>query len=104
MSAITTIAKWEVKPGELKTVLSLLSQLAIKSKEEESNLFYNVLQSNADPNLIVLLEGYADETALTSHRNSEHFQQFVVQEIVPRLVNREVILAREITLDDFYPN
>ncbi|GGN13863.1 hypothetical protein GCM10010967_57540 [Dyadobacter beijingensis] len=97
---ITTFAKWEVKAGKLGEVLALLAKLAPPSRNEPGSLSYTVYQSNADPNVIVLLEVYTDETALADHRSSAHFQQIVIQQIVPLLENREVVLTTELALDD----
>ena len=97
---ITTFAKWQVKEGKLATVLALLAKLAPPSRNEAGNLLYNAYQSNADPNTIVLLEAYTDEAALAAHRSSAHFQQIVIQEIIPLLENREVVLATKLALDE----
>lgn len=91
--AIHAFAKWQVKEGQLTTVLTLLKDVVKKSTEEEGNLFYKVHQSNAEANTLILFEGYTNETALAAHRNSEHFQTVVLGEIIPLLENREVILA-----------
>lgn len=95
---IHLFAKWQVKAGHLDTVLSLLTEVAQKSREEEGNLFYRVHQSNSDTNTLMLFEGYKDETALAAHRNSEHFQALVIGKIVSMLENREVVLATELHL------
>lgn len=95
---IHVFAKWQVKHGQLETVLDLLVEVVKKSTQEEGNLFYNVHQSNTDPHVIVLFEGYSDEAALEAHRNAEHFQTLVVEKIVPLLENREVILTTPLAL------
>ncbi len=93
---IHVFAKWQVKDGHIDTVLALLTQAVRESRKEEGNLFYQVHQSNTDANTLILFEGYADEAAVTAHRNSEHFQTVVVGQIVPLLENREVILTTPI--------
>jgi autoinducer 2-degrading protein len=94
---IHVFAKWQVKEGKVNTVLKLLATVTQESTREEGNLFYKVHQSNTEPNTLVLFEGYKDEQALATHRNSAHFQTTVVGQIVPLLENREVILATELT-------
>ena len=91
--AIHVFAKWQIKQGELITVLNLLPEVVEKSKSEEGNLFYEILQDNSDVNTLILFEGYKDEDALAEHRNSEHFQTIVIGKIVPLLKNREVNLT-----------
>lgn len=89
-SPIHVIAKWKVKAGELNTVLELLPEVVKATLAEEGNLFYNIQQDQADPDLLLLTEGYKDTTAAAEHRNSAHFQSIVVGKIVPLLETREV--------------
>lgn len=96
---VHVFAKWHVKEGQLQTVLTLLKEVSEKSTKEEGNLVYKVHQSNADANTILLFEGYKDEAAVTTHRESEHFQKIVVEKIVPMLDNREVILATQVVFE-----
>ncbi|OOQ60529.1 putative quinol monooxygenase [Mucilaginibacter pedocola] len=93
---IHVFAKWRVQDGKLDTVLALLNQAAIQSRQEEGNLFYRLHQSTTDANTIVLFEGYANEEALAAHRSSEHFQTVVVGQIVPLLAEREVTVTTEL--------
>jgi autoinducer 2-degrading protein len=93
---IIVFAKWQVKAGNLTTVLNLLPEVIAKSTAEEGSLFYKIHQSNTDENTLMLYEGYKNETALAAHRNSVHFQTFVINVIVPMLENREVVLATEL--------
>src|SRR5690242_5321119 len=95
---VYTFAKWQVKEGQLHTVLNILKEVAQKSSEEKGNLFYKVHQSHADANTLLLFEGYASNVAVEEHRNSSYFQQLVIGQIVPNLVNREVMLASEVAL------
>jgi autoinducer 2-degrading protein len=97
-STIHSFAKWQVKPAQLTEVIELLKKVVGESVKEEGNLFYQVNQSNTDPNLIIY-EGYKDEAALQKHRESPYFQNIVVGQIVPMLENREVILARQLLFD-----
>jgi len=98
--AIHTFAKWQVKSGQLDKVLTTLATVARLSVQEEGDLIYEVYQSNDDENTILLLEGYTDEAALDSHRNSAHFKGYVIGEIIPLLENREVILTKALTLNN----
>lgn len=97
-SPVYTFAKWQVKEGQLETVLNLLADVAKKSIEEEGNLFYKIHQSNADANTLILFEGYKDQSAVDQHRNASYFQQVVIGQIIPNLENREVILASQLEL------
>lgn len=85
-------AKWQVKEGKLDVVLQLMKEVREKSTQEEGNLFYKLHQSKEDQNTIVLYEGYVDADAVEMHRNSEHFKSIVLEQVIPLLENREVIL------------
>ncbi|GAB3930940.1 putative quinol monooxygenase [Mucilaginibacter myungsuensis] len=97
MQPINIFAKWQVKEGELDTVLNLISQVAEQSRAEDGNLLYIINQSTTDPNTLLLAEAYQDEAALDAHRASAHFQKIVVGQIVPLLDTREVVITREIS-------
>ncbi|HEY8897407.1 MAG TPA: putative quinol monooxygenase [Niastella sp.] len=91
---VYAFAKWQVKDGELATVLSLLEQVAQESRKEKGNLLYKVHQSISDVNAIHLYEGYVDAVAAEEHRNSDHFQNIVIKTIIPLLSNREVVMTK----------
>jgi autoinducer 2-degrading protein len=95
---IHVFAKWQVKQGQLDTVLTLLPEVVKKSTSEEGNLFYKVSQASSNVNILILFEGYKDEPALDQHRNSEHFQTIVIGKIIPLLESREVILTTPLFL------
>jgi quinol monooxygenase YgiN len=90
---VHVFATWKVKEGQLENVLELLKMVHAESIKEEGNLFYKIHQSNSDANTIVLFEGYTNEAAVAEHRNSAHFQDFVLGKIVPLLDTREILLA-----------
>jgi len=90
---IITFAKWQVKQGNLETVVSFLKEAVAKSSAEEGNLKYEVYQGNDNENILMLFEEYKNQEALEFHRNSAHFQDVVVGKIVTLLENREVIIS-----------
>lgn len=89
-------AKWQVKEGELDTVVQIMQEAAQKSSRETGNLFYKIHQGQTDRNTLILFEGYEDETALEFHRNSEHYQNLVVKQVIPLLENREFLIIDQI--------
>jgi quinol monooxygenase YgiN len=93
---VHTFATWKVKEGEIENVLNLLKTLQTESVKESGNLFYTIHQSNSDANTLVLFEGYTSESAVAEHRESSHFQEFVLGKIVPLLENREIVLTTPI--------
>jgi quinol monooxygenase YgiN len=93
---IHVFARWKVKEGNMQTVLKLLKEVRSKTIQEKGNLFYKIHQSQADANTLVLFEGYAEAAAQKEHMNADHFKKLVVEQIVPLLEEREVILTTPI--------
>src|SRR5262249_13124797 len=89
---IHVFAKWKVRPGQLENVLLILKELKATSIQEKRNLFYHVHLDNLDPNTLILLEGYYDDSALTLHRNAGYYNQAVAEKMRTLLTDREVIL------------
>lgn len=96
MKPVYTFAKWRVIDGQLVTVLGLLADLTAKSAAEEGNLVYQIHQVISDHNTLILFEGYRDDSALSEHRNSEHFQTLVIEKIIPLLEDREVVVTNQL--------
>lgn len=94
--SVYVIAKWQVKEGQVDTVLELLKTVVSESTKEAGNLFYKIHQGKQDVNTLVLYEGYVDDAAVDAHRQSAHFQEVVVGKIVPLLENREVVVTSQL--------
>ncbi|OUJ72760.1 putative quinol monooxygenase [Hymenobacter crusticola] len=85
------MVKWQVQPGQEEAVRQALTQLVAHSRTEPGCLYYQPHVSTAQPDLIYLYEVYASPAAATAHRETEYFQQIVLQTIVPLLLSREVV-------------
>ena len=85
-----------MKNREAFTVLKLLKTVQEASIKESGNLFYTIQQSNADANTLILFEGYINEAAVEAHRNTAHFQEVLLDKIVPLLANRTIVLTTPI--------
>lgn len=90
------IVKWVMKPEDTAAVLAALPELAEKSRAEKGNVSYSVFQAVEDPNVLMLYECYASQEALEAHRQSEHYERIVVNQIRPRLAVREVMEVTQI--------
>lgn len=93
---IHVFATWKVKKGHIETVLNLLKTVQTESLREADNLFYTIHQSASDNHTLILFEGYKNEDAINTHRNSIHFQELVLGKIVPLLETRAIMLAAPI--------
>lgn len=84
------LARYKVPAANLDKVKALLLQLQSLSLQEEGCLVYQPHQPVDDAGTIVLYEVYKNEAAVQAHRNSDHFQQLALGQIVPLLESREV--------------
>ncbi len=91
---IVVVARWQVAEGRVADVLGLVEVLREKSLTEPGCLGYEAFRSTDDPSVILLIERYRDSTAIGEHRNSPHYQQLVVERIIPMLSARQVELLR----------
>lgn len=90
------IVKWKIKESETPRILMLLPQMVEKTRNEQGNIFYNVYQSANDANELILHERYADNDALEAHKTSGHYQEIVVEQIIPHLETREVTIINKL--------
>jgi quinol monooxygenase YgiN len=87
---LQVIAHYHVKPGHGESVAALLGELAVATRGEPKNLYYDYFRSPANPDHFVILEQYSDANGLAEHRETAHFQRLGLQSIVPLLERREV--------------
>lgn len=84
------MVKWQIQPGQEAVVRQALTQLVAHSRSEPGCLYYQPHVSTAQPDLVYIYEVYASQAAALAHRETVHFQQLVLQTIVPLLLSREV--------------
>lgn len=84
------MVKWQIQPGQEAVVRQALTQLVAYSRSEPGCLYYQPHVSTAQPDLVYIYEVYASQAAALAHRETIHFQQLVLQTIVPLLLSREV--------------
>ena len=90
MHEVQLIARHTMKPGTEHDVLPLVEQLIDAARTEPGNLAFDAYRSLRDPNTYVLLERYASRDALAAHRATAHFQQIVIEQLVPQLASRTI--------------
>ncbi|MEM6311705.1 MAG: putative quinol monooxygenase [Pseudomonadota bacterium] len=63
-----------IKPGQMDAFLPLMQENATASKTTEPGCHqFDVVQSDADDNLILLYETYTDRAAFEAHMQTVHF-------------------------------
>jgi quinol monooxygenase YgiN len=91
---LTVVARWQVRPEAVASVLALVAELRQRSLEEPGCRGYDVLQSPGAPDQVVLIESYVDWPAIEEHRRSKHYQELVVGRILPLLTTRRLDLLQ----------
>jgi (4S)-4-hydroxy-5-phosphonooxypentane-2,3-dione isomerase len=84
------LAEYEVSDENLPKVLELIAQMQIETNKEKGCIYYRAHQKNEEPNKIVLYEIYKDEASVNAHRESNHFKEIALKQIVPLLSSRVV--------------
>jgi quinol monooxygenase YgiN/predicted GNAT family acetyltransferase len=90
MAELQLIARYTVTFGNELEVASLLAQFGEATRAEPGNLSSAVYRKLDDERDLVLLERYASLDALNAHRASAHYQDLLLDQIVPRLDSRVV--------------
>lgn len=90
------IVKWKIKESETPRILTLLEELVEKTRNEAGNISYNIYQSTDNENELILHERYVDKDALEAHKNAEHYQHTVIEQIVPYLEIREINILKKL--------
>jgi quinol monooxygenase YgiN len=90
VSQLQVIARYDVPAENHDRVLDLLRQLAEASRAEPGNLAFDIFEDIDDPTRIVLLERYVSRDAFAAHRETAHFGDLVLGQIVPLLASRTV--------------
>jgi len=67
---LAVIAKIKVKDGKADELVQLLKDILPSVKQEEGTLYYTVNRDRADPNMVVVVEKYKDDTAFGVHSAS----------------------------------
>jgi autoinducer 2-degrading protein len=84
-------AEWRAQAGQEKRVAQLLLKIAAAVEQlEPGNLQYTAHQDPVEPGHFFLYEQYINKAAFETHRQSAHYQEIVINQIVPLLAERKV--------------
>jgi len=93
---IIVVARWQLSEEAMEGVLPLVADLRKQTLAEPGCQGYEVFRSEEIPGQLLLLERYRDDAAIKEHRASKHYQELVVQRIMPLISDRRVELLRAI--------
>jgi quinol monooxygenase YgiN len=74
---VKIVAVLTALPGQVQALKALLDGMLAPSRAEAGNLRYDLWQDQADPARFVLDELYVDQAAVTAHRATPHFQDYL---------------------------
>jgi quinol monooxygenase YgiN len=74
---VKIIAVLTARPGKAEALKALLETMLAPSRAEPGNLRYDLWQDQAEPTRFVLDELYTGSAAITAHRASPHFQNYL---------------------------
>ena|ERR1035438_4945653 len=69
---------WFANPGHENEVAEIFRKLQAASRLEPGCLMYMVHRHKTDPQRFFIYEQYLDDAAREAHRQSPHFQQYVM--------------------------
>jgi quinol monooxygenase YgiN len=90
MPQLQVIACHTTADGMRDAVLAILPKLIEASRKEPGNLAFEAYLNLDDPNSYVLLERYTSRSAFAEHRDSPHFKELMLGQILPKLKSRVV--------------
>jgi quinol monooxygenase YgiN len=90
MTQVQLIARHTIRRGREQEVLRLLSEFIEAARAEPGNLAFDAYRKVGDERNYVLLERYPSREALAAHRETPHFTEVLLGQIVPLLDARTV--------------
>jgi quinol monooxygenase YgiN len=90
MTELQVIARHTIAAGNEDKVYALLPQLISGARAEAGNLAFDAYPALGDRLNYVLLERYVSRAAFADHRETPHFKQIMLGQILPLLAHREI--------------
>jgi quinol monooxygenase YgiN len=87
---LQVIARHTAADGMRDAVLAILPKLIEASRKEPGNLAFDAYLDIADPQSYVLLERYTSRAAFAAHRETPHFKELMLEQILPKLESRVI--------------
>lgn len=68
-----------VKLENKEKLIEVLRELAVKSRQENGCIGYDIFSNMMEPDRLEIIETWANADVLETHRNTEHFTRLVPQ-------------------------
>lgn len=76
---VCVVAKFLLKDGMYDKALEVVTPLVEETRKEAGCVQYDFAKSNAEKNVVVMLEAWESQNALDVHSQTEHFTKYVPQ-------------------------
>jgi quinol monooxygenase YgiN len=90
LTELQVIARHSIATGNEDQVYALLPQLITAARSEPGNIAFDAYPALGDPSNYVLLERYTSRAAFAEHRQTSHFKEIMLGQILPLLANRTI--------------
>jgi quinol monooxygenase YgiN len=90
VTELQVIARHTIAAGNEDKVYALLPQLISGARSEPGNLAFDAYPALGDRGNYVLLERYTSRAAFADHRETPHFKEIMLGQILPLLAHREI--------------
>ena len=91
---IFIVVKFEAKDEYVERWPELVAEFTEATRQEPGNVHYQAHRVPDQPGRLHLYEIYRDAEALAAHRATDHFQRYLLGDILPRLESRQVELLQ----------
>lgn len=93
---ISFTSRMRFAPEDRAEIRSILQNLGSASRQEPGCVNYVAHSVEADPDVILIYEQYADAEALEAHRASGHFDQYATNGLYRKVRERSMETLQEI--------
>jgi quinol monooxygenase YgiN len=93
---VKIVAILAARPGQGDALRALLNAMLAPSRAEPGNLRYDLWRDPADPTRFVLDELYVDMAAVTAHRATPHFQDYLSK--IEQLAERSALVLEPVAV------
>jgi quinol monooxygenase YgiN len=90
MTELQVIARYLISAGKEGEAYPLIEKLAEASRDEPGNISFEAYRALEGSLEVILLERYESREAFAAHRDTPHFKELVVDQIIPLLDSRGI--------------